>query len=254
MLAKRGFTAGRPTHISSSDAHLRALGILAFQVSPPEAIIEYHRDSDPVTHEARNNAVLNVPAGHYFVSVTAPKHESHEETVEVDSGRTARIAWTLTAARSNNAAAQPSGGAGAFESPAAWLEQNGWWFHKGASYAWLKATRGTFNIDIQRKGGGLFGGGKVDFQAGYIDERDRVSYQLDEHKLLRRAFVAGKKLEQSAALAPPGDVYRLRIDVEPSKITVRDGQGNLLDDFEDSSMDFTAGKIGFKGDIRLVVR
>jgi hypothetical protein len=51
-----------------------------------------------------------------------------------------------------------------------------------------------------------------------------------------------------------GDAYQLRIDIEPTRIVVRDVSGNVLDDYSDSSADFTAGKFGFKGDVRLVVR
>ncbi len=221
---------------------------------PGEAIIQYHRDGDPVTHEARNNGSVNVPAGRYVISLSAPKHESQDTTVEIDLGRTARVTLALMPAKTANPGAVAHSGAGAFETPDAWELQNGWWFHKGSSYAWLKATRGTINIDIQRKGGNLFHEGKVDFQAGYIDERNRVAYQLDEHKLIRRAFSGGRKNEHTTPLGAPGDVYRLRLDVETSKITLRDGQGNLLDEYDDTNEDFTAGKIGFKGDIRLVVR
>ena len=253
-LSRRAFSAGRPTHISSTDAQLKALGTLAFQITPGEAIIEYHRDGDPVTHEARNNGSVNLPAGRYVISLSAPKHENQDTTVEIDAGKTTRVTLALMPAKIINTGVAPHSGAGAFETPDAWEEQNGWWFHKGPSYAWLKATRGTVNIDIQRKGGNFFHQGKVDFQAGYIDERNRVTYQLDEHKVVRRAFSGGKKSEHTTPLEASGDVYRLRLDVEASKVTLRDGQGNLLDEYDDSSEDFTAGKIGFKGDIRLVVR
>ncbi len=254
-LSRRAFTAGRQTHISSGDARLKAFGSLAFQITPAEAAIEYHREGDPVTHEAHNNGSVNVPAGRYVISLSAPKHESQDATVDIDSGKTARVALALLPVKTGNTgSAGGGGGVGAFERPDAWEQQNGWWFHKGPSYAWLKATRGTFNIDVQRKGGGLFREGKVDFQAGYIDDRNRVTYQLDEHKLVRRAFSGGRKSEHTTPLTVSSDVYRLRIDVEASKVTLRDGQGNLLDEYEDPNEDFTAGKIGFKGDIRLVVR
>src|SRR5208283_3141105 len=119
-----------------------------------------------------------------------------EETVQIEPGKAASIAWTLAAQKTTTAqaSAQAAAGSGVFESPDAWQEQNGWWFHKGPSFAWLKSTRGAFNIDIARKGGGLFGaGGKIDWEIGRRDDRNRVTYQLDDHKLSRRAYVNGTK-------------------------------------------------------------
>ncbi|MGD0620754.1 MAG: hypothetical protein ABSB67_24255, partial [Bryobacteraceae bacterium] len=105
------------------------------------------------------------------------------------------------------------------------------------------------------KGGGLFGaGGKIDWEIGRRDDRNRVTYQLDDHKLSRRAYVDGTKADHSANHSMKGDAYQLRIDIEPTRIVVRDVSGNVLDDYSDSSADFTAGKFGFKGDVRLVVR
>ncbi len=256
-LGHRNFVVGQTLHVGAGDVHMRAVGILNVQVTPPGAQISYHRAGDSQTHTAHNNTAVTLAPGQYVVTASAPKHESHEETVQIEPGKAASISWTLAAQKTATAqaSAQSAGGAGAFESPDAWQEQNGWWFHKGPSVAWLKSTRGSFNIDIARKGGGLFGaGGKIDWEIGRRDDRNRVTYQLDDHKLSRRAYVNGAKADHSANHSMKGDAYQLRIDIEPTRIVVRDVSGNVLDDYSDSSADFTAGKFGFKGDVRLVVR
>jgi hypothetical protein len=256
-LAKRTFSAGQTLHLSASDVRMRAYGVVNFLVTPPGAQIFWRRAGDAQTHQVRNNTALPLPPGQYVVTASASKRETHEETVQVDPGKAATISWTLAAPKqaSPQTPAQPVSGTGAFESADAWQEQNGWWFHKGPSFAWLKATRGAFSIDIARKGAGIFGaGGKIDWQIGYRDDRNRVTYQLDEHKLSRRAFVNGNKADHTASHSMKGDAYQLRIDIEPARITVRDANGNMLDDYSDTSADFTAGKFGFKGDVRLVVR
>ena len=93
-----------------------------------------------------------------------------------------------------------------------------------------------------------------EWQIGYRDERNRVTYQLDEHKLLRRAYMDGNKADHAANHSLKGEVYQLRLEIQPMRITVRDASGNLLDDFTDTGTDFTAGKFGFKGDVHLLVR
>jgi serine/threonine-protein kinase len=255
-LARRSFSAGQTLHLSASDVRMRAFGVVNFQVIPPAAQISYHRAGDPQTHPAHNNTALPLPPGQYVITASAPKRESREENVEVDPGKPVSISWTLAAlAAAPQTPAQPLTGAAAFESADAWQEQNGWWFHKGPSWAWLKSTRGAFSIDIARKGAGIFGaGGRIDWQIGYRDERNRVTYQLDEHKLFRRAFINGNKVDHTTNHSLKGDAYQLRIDIEPTRVVVRDVNGNILDDFPDAGADFTAGKFGFKGDIRLVVR
>lgn len=256
-LAHRNFVVGQALHLGAADVHMRAVGILNVQVTPPGAQISYHRAGDSQTHTARNNTAITLSPGQYVFTATAPKHETHEETVQIEPGKAASISWTLAAQKATTAqtSAQAASGSGAFESPDAWQEQNGWWFHKGPSFAWLKSTRGAFNIDIARKGAGLFGaGGKIDWEIGRRDDRNRVTYQLDEHKLSRRAYVNGNKVDHSANHSMKGDAYQLRIDIEPTRIVVRDASGNVLDDYSDNSADFTAGKFGFKGDVRLVVR
>jgi serine/threonine-protein kinase len=255
-LARRSFSAGQTLHLSAGDVRMRALGVVNFQVMPPTAQVSYHRAGDAQTHAVRNNTAVPLPAGQYVVSASAPKREPREETVEVDSGKAVLVNWMLSSASASTpTSSQPVTGGSAFETPAAWQEQNGWWFHKGPSFAWLKSTRGAFNIDIARKGAGIFGaGGKIDWQIGFHDDRDRVAYQLDEHKLTRHAFANGNKFDHASNHSMKGDAYQLRIDIEPTKITVRDGSGNVLDEYVDASADFTAGKFGFKGDVRLVVR
>jgi serine/threonine-protein kinase len=254
-LARRSFTAGQTLRLSASDVRMRADGVVNFQVMPPAAQISWHRAGDPQTHPARNNTAQPLPPGQYVITASAPNREAREETVQVDTGKAITISWTLAAQKPAAPTPQQLAGATAFESANAWQEQNGWWFHKGPSFGWLKSTRGAFNIDVARKGPGIFGaGGKIDWEIGRRDDRNRVTYQLDEHKLFRRAFVNGAKADHTTNHALKGDAYQLHIDIEPTRITVRDASGNLLDDYSDTSADFTAGKFGFKGDVRLVVR
>jgi serine/threonine-protein kinase len=255
-LSRRGFSAGQTLRLTANDVRMRADGVVNFQVMPPGAQISYHRAGDSQTHPARNNASQPLPPGQYVITASAPKRETREENVQVDPGKAVSISWTLAALKpAAQTPAQAVTGAAAFESADAWQEQNGWWFHKGPSWAWLKSTRGAFNIDIARKGAGIFGaGGKIDWEIGRRDDRNRVTYQLDEHKLFRRAFVNGNKVDHSTNHSLKGDAYQLRFDIEPMRITVRDVNGNMLDDYSEIGADFTAGKFGFKGDVRLVVR
>jgi serine/threonine-protein kinase len=254
-LPKRNYAAGQTVHFSGADLRMRADGVVNLQVKPPGAQISWRRAGDSQTHQARNNTALALAPGQYLIIAGAPKYDSHEETVQVDSGKAVLLSWSLTTQKSAPPQAAPATGATAFRDPDEWQEQNGWWFHKGPTWAWMKSSRGSFNIAIAHKAGGLFGaGGKVDFQIGYKDERNRVAYQLDEHKLVRRAYVNGSNTQHSANHSMKGEAYELRIEIEPTHITVRDGSGNTLDDYTGASADFTSGKFGFKGDVRLVVR
>ena len=255
-LPRRSYAAGQTVRFSGNDLHMRAVGVVNVQIKPPGAQISWRRANDPQTHQVRNNTALPLAPGQYVFTASAPKYESREETVEVDSGKALLVSWALAPLKSATAVQPPpSGGSAAFKDADEWQEQNGWWFHKGPTFAWLKSTRGTFNIAIARKAGGIFGtGGKVDFQIGYKDERNRVTYQLDDHKFVRRAYSNGSNAQHSANHAMKGDAYELRIEIGPTHIVVRDGAGNVLDDYSEPGADFTAGKFGFKGDVRLVVR
>jgi len=256
-ISKRNFAAGQTVRLTGNDVRMHAAAVLNFQVNPSNAQIAYRHGGDSQVHQAHNGAVT-VPPGQYVVTVSAPKRETREETVEVESGKTVTISWTLAASKSAGGGAQttekPVTGAAVFESPDAWQEQNGWYFHKGPSYAWVKSTRGSFNVVIARKTGGIFGGGKIEWEIGRKDDRNRVVYQLDEHKLLRRAFVNGNKADHNTNYTLKGDAYEFHIDIAPTRIVIRDAGGTVLDDYSDAKADFTAGKFGFKGDIRLVVR
>jgi serine/threonine-protein kinase len=256
-LPKRSYADGQTVHFSGADLHMRADGVVNLQVKPPGAQISYRRAGDTQTHQARNNTALPLAPGQYVIAASAPRYDNREETVQVDSGKAVLLSWSLNAQKSAAAPqlAPAATGSAAFHDPDEWQEQNGWWFHKGPTWAWMKSTRGSFNIAIARKAGGLFGtGGKVEFQIGYKDERNRVAYQLDEHKLVRRAYANGSNTQRSANHAMKGEAYELRIEIEPTSVVVRDGSGNTLDEYTDTSADFTAGKFGFKGDVRLLVR
>ena len=254
-LAKRNFAVGQTVRLSGNDVRLHAASVVNFQVNPQNAQISYRRGGDSQVHQVHNGGSVSLAPGQYIVTATAPKRETREETIDVDSGKTVTISWTLATLKTTGQTSEkPQTGGSVFESPDAWQEQNGWYFHKGPSYGWLKSTRGSFSVDIARKSAGIFGGGKIEWEIGRKDDRNRVVYQLDEHKLSRRAYVNGAKADHTANHAMKGDVYELRFDITPTRIVIRDANGTVLDDYSDANADFTAGKFGFKGDVRLVVR
>ena len=265
----KAFTAGQAVHISGAEGQLKAtpMGTLAFRVSPSSAIVTYRQVDESQMRKAENGQELPLKAGRYEVAVSAAGHQSHQETVTLESGKTQTIGWTL-------APAPATGGAGTvvkpppekktpdyFVDPASWTQTDAWWIHKGAGTSWLIRGQGAYRIEFLRKTSKVLWVTKNRRVDWVIDERgpeNQVEYLFDFKTLVRRVTVSGNTTESKPvklpAAAASAESYAIQIEIGADRIVIKDAQGKELDQYQRPNPAEPLGKFGFKGEMGLVVK
>jgi eukaryotic-like serine/threonine-protein kinase len=245
------------TLVLTGDIFTRSQGSVTFRVTPPSAKISYHREGDSQIHEATTGQTILLRPGAYEVTVEADKYKSKSQSISVQSGKVSVVEWTLATVEKH----ETNNGrtiANTFQAPAAWTVVDGWWEHLTPDFGWLRINQGEITLDILRQSTkALFikKSKRVEWVIDSQDEGNRVSYSIDEHQLHRRAYVggaAGPEIKVGHGMEAL-KVYRLKIEVSPEKIVIRDRGGKVLDEYVRPRPEVPLGKLGFKGEVALSI-
>jgi hypothetical protein len=198
-------------------------------------------------------------AGRYVVEASAQNFQPRREVVSVTSGRPSALDWRLEAVKVERPAAPVVRVTrDFFDNPAAWkAEDDGWYTTegKGKGYNWLRKRSGILNLDVRMPKGRFLARGHVDWAVNYVDERNFISYTLTNDNITRKTVVDGKIRDDETYAHRMGKqtTYSLRVDVEPKRILIQDGDGKTIREYVGTG-DFTQGRIGFKDDVSLKIR
>ncbi len=241
----------------SGDILTRMPGSATFRVTPLNAKISYRREGETQVHDASNGQTISLGPGNYLVTAEADKYKSRQQSVTVQSGKTSVVQWTLATVEkqeTNNGRTI----ANTLEAPSEWTVEDGWWQHVVPDFGWFRLNRGQITLDILRKSSTVVfikKSRRVEFDIDYQDEGNRISYTLDEHQLHRRAYVGGVAGQE--AKAGHGmealKVYRVKIEISPDRIVIRDRSGKALDEYIRPKPEAPLGKFGFRGEVALSI-
>ena len=249
---QRSFRAGQTVSLAAADVALAtANGTLRVARIPASATITYRRSDEREPHEIRGSQV-ELPAGTYYVSASAPGFTEASATVQLTAGENRAVDFNLTHERP--AAPVPMANAMAqFQDAQSWTKDGDSWVHKGGGFVPFRpAPKGlfTFNVELV-KGGGVFRAGAIRWCLQYVDPKNYLLFELDRKNFRAWVIKEGQRLERVPKT--PHNLgnqksFTIQIDVTADRLLqkVRGGETwKTLDTFSEPGRDFTQGKFGF---------
>jgi hypothetical protein len=249
---QRSFHAGQAVVLAGADVVLAAAnGAIRIARTPASATITYRRGDETESHEARGNQI-ELPAGSYTFSASAPGFAESTTRVQLAAGEDREVEFTL--ARERPAAPPPpaAGGMAEFEGAQGWKKEGDNWVHKGGGFVPYKLPpKGVFTFTVQLlKGGGVFRAGQIRWCLQYLDSKNYLLYEMDRKNFWAGVMQKGQRLERVKAPHNLGNqkAFTIQIEVAPDRLVHKARVGDqwkVLDTFVEEGRDFTQGKFGF---------
>jgi len=236
-------------------------GALVFKINPPTATVTYQLDEPQHTSplgKANAGDTVWVKPGRYHVKIEAPGFVSDEMEPDAKAGVSNDVKRSLkTLAVEAPPTPTPTLAKGdLYEDAKQWSRSGNWWVLKASSYGWLRPTHGTFDVTIQRTKKGLWKGIRhVEWTIDYHDNGDKIVYTIDDNAFHRIGYKDGKPVsEQVKELTKHSGDYKLTFEISGHHVIVSEAGGAKLDDYERPNSSTALGKIGFKGEIDVIVQ
>jgi hypothetical protein len=249
---QRSFHAGQAVVLAGADVVLAAAnGTIRLKRAPPSATITYRRGDETESHEAPGNQI-ELPAGSYAFSASAPGFAEFTTRVQLAAGEDREVDFTL--ARERPAAPPPvaASGMAEFEGAQGWKKEGDNWVHKGGGFVPYKLPpKGVFTFTVQLlKGGGVFRAGQIRWCLQYLDSKNYLLYEMDRKNFWAGVIQKGQRLERVKAPHNLGNqkAFTIQIEVTPDRLVQKVRLGDawkVLDTFVEEGRDFTQGKFGF---------
>jgi hypothetical protein len=243
---QRSFHAGQAIVLAGADVVLAAAnGTIRLKRAPPSATITYRRGDETESHEAPGNQI-ELPAGSYAFSASAPGFAELTTRVQLAAGEDREVDFTL--ARERPAAPPPvaASGMAEFEGAQGWKKEGDNWIHKGGGFVPYKLPpKGVFTFTVQP-----LKGGKIRWCLQYLDAKNYLLFEMDRKNFWAGVIQKGQRLERVKAPHNLGNqkAFTIQIEVTPDRLVQKAQVGNqwkVLDTFVEEGRDFTQGKFGF---------
>ncbi|MGA1994501.1 MAG: PEGA domain-containing protein [Bryobacteraceae bacterium] len=248
---QRSFHAGHAVVLAGSDVVLAAAsGTIRITRNPASATITYRRGDETEPHEARGSQI-ELPAGSYAFSASAPGFTESTTRVQLAAGENREVEFTLTA-RPASPPPVVASGMSEFEDAQSWKRDGDNWVHAGGGFVPYKLPpKGVFTFTVALlKGGGAFRAGQIRWCLQYLDPKNYLLYEIDRKNFWAGVIEKGKRLERVKAPHNLGNqkAFTIQIEVTPDRLVQKVRVGNdwkVLDTFSEPGRDFTRGKFGF---------
>ncbi len=249
----KAFKAGDTVTVAQSDLVSQTTKVtVKVTVTPANASVTY-KGADGKPHEARG-PVVELEEGQYTFTATAPAHSTDSQTVTVGTGKPNSVTLNLPPVGSPVAKAGPPQTMEQWAAASGWKLENGWYVHRGGLVVLYPTvpSSGTFVFSARRTGG-AFGRNRIQWVAGYFEEKsDYVLFGIDKKTFHRVQFVAGKKQKEDSEplkSAAKDLEYTLKVEISATAVTTYvhqdDGSWEKIDSWAASGLNPTAGKFGF---------
>lgn len=248
--ATHTFSAGQTVTLAT-ESRLKPFGTLTVQVTPADAQLSYRHVDRQEVHAFRAGESISVPEGRYEITGKADGYTGRSlPDVNVVSGKPTAVQLTLAAIEKKQpeAVGQVVTVPGLFETPAR-LEQVGdWWNGKGSGYVFLKPDVHRFTISFAKAGKNFFGKSKkFEWVVHYVDDREKIVYEIDGGKLTRKITAAGIERKTVSALEAGAAAFvTVNVAVDSSGVVIASPSGAVIDTYVAGNQDLTKGKIGIK--------
>ncbi len=249
---QRAFAAGQTVSLGGADVVLTAAaGTVRIARNPATAAVTYRRSDEGEWREARGNQI-DLPAGSYVFSATAPGFAEASKPVQVAGGETREVDFTLV--RQQTAVAPPPVVVGNpmadFEDAANWKKTADGWSHKGGGFLPCNLpSKGVFTFTVAPlKTAGR--AGQIRWFVQFLDGKNYLLYEIDKKNFWAGVIEKGKKFERikTAHNIATQQPFTIQIEVAPDHLSQKvraGGDWKQLDNFVEAGRDFTKGKFGF---------
>jgi hypothetical protein len=239
----RAFSAGEQVVISGTDAILepqpKAPAALRLEVFPAQADVTL-KGSGGVTTHLHNGGPNMIPPGRYTLLVSADGFISQSQDVEFVPGENRQFALRLSPHENRVAISDMLAG---WTDSASWTRDNNEMVHRGGGV--LAYTRsplaGTIKFTAE-----LRKGKRLQWFITYKSQTDLCRFEADRQYLYRSRVVNGNPSQEvkKSYLGGDGKHFNVQISIAKGSATTR-MNGQVVDVWNDSAIDFSAGKFGF---------
>ncbi len=219
--------------LAGADVALAAAsGTIRLTRNPASATITYRRGDETEPHEARGNQI-ELPAGSYAFSASAPGFAESTTRVQLAAGENREVDFTL--ARERPAAPPPvvASGMAEFEDAQSWKKEGDSWVHKGGGFVPYKLPpKGVFTFTVQLlKGGGVFRAGQIRWCLQYLDAKNYLLYEMDRKNFWAGVIEKGQRLERVKAPHNLGNqkAFTIQIEVTPDRLVQKVRVGDAVE-------------------------
>jgi hypothetical protein len=249
---EQSFRPGQAVVLAGAEVVLAAArGAIHLTRTPPSATITYRRNDETESHEAHGNQ-LELPAGSYVFSATAPGFAEASTRVQLAAGESHEVDFTLVPRPVPPPPPVLPRGMTDFEDAQTWKKEGNNWVHTGGGFVPYKPRPdGVFTFTAQLlKGGGAFRAGQIRWCLQYLDARNYLLYEMDRKVFWAGVIQKGKRYERVKSPLNFGNqkAFTIQIEVTPDRLVQKVRAGNewkVLDTFVEPGRDFTQGKFGF---------
>jgi hypothetical protein len=248
---RKTFRAGETQELTGAELAMELLpGTLRLNVTPAGARIMIKR-SDEVQPRPVTDTTLRLPEGTYTIAASAPNHQDNVVTVQLVAGETKTVPLALTPMKAAAAPVKPAAaGMADWDEPGAWVQDGPWLTRRGGNFVTFKVqpVQGLFEFKV-----GRLRGGRLRWFVNFRDPRNHALFEMDRRRFYRRDVVNGKTIDLARVdhRVESDAEYVMQIEISPTTVThriQRGGNWEVLDTWNQSDRDFTAGKFGFRID------
>ncbi|MDP2998501.1 MAG: hypothetical protein Q8N47_13525, partial [Bryobacterales bacterium] len=252
---RRTFRAGETLELSGSDFAMEVLpGTLLLNLTPANARVMIKRSDEAQPRQVKETT-LKLAEGTYTIAASAPNHQDNVVTVQLVAGETKTIPLALTPVKSaaTTAPAKPSAATGMadWDEPGGWAQDGPWMTRRGGNFVTFKIqpVQGVFEFKV-----GRLRGRRLEWFVNFRDQRNYSLFQLEKKTFYRKDAVNARIIDLAKVTEQrleSESEYTLQIEITATSIThrvQRGGNWEVLDSWNESGRNFTAGKFGFRID------
>lgn len=251
---RRTFRAGETLELSGSDFAMEVLpGTLLLNLTPANARVMIKRSDEAQPRQVKETT-LKLAEGTYTIAASAPNYQDNVVTVQLVAGETKTIPLALTPVKgaSPAAAAKPAAaGAADWDEPGGWAKDGPWMARRGGNFVTFGAqpVQGVFEFKV-----GRLRGRRLEWFVNFRDQRNYSLFQLEKKTFYRKDVVNARTIDLAKVTEQRLESeteYTLQIEITATSIThrvQRGGNWEVLDSWNESGRNFTAGKFGFRID------
>ena len=251
---RRTFRAGETLELSGSDFAMEVLpGTLLLNLTPANARVMIKRSDEAQPRQVKETT-LKLAEGTYTIAASAPNHQDNVVTVQLVAGETKTIPLALTPVKgpSPTVPAKPAAaGVADWDEPGAWAKDGPWMARRGGNFVTFGAqpVQGVFEFKV-----GRLRGRRLEWFVNFRDQRNYSLFQLEKKTFYRKDVVNARTIDLAKVTEQrleSESEYTLQIEITATSVTHRvrrGGNWEVLDSWNESGRNFTAGKFGFRID------
>ena len=246
------------------DVKLTSWPKLTFQTTTPNVTVKYQRSGDSQVHQAPASEKLLLQPGQYDFTAEAPGFQNYTTKVNLVAGYEGSIPLKFNPVSDYQ-----------FQDATQVVHDGPVWFKSKDAHALVQLKPGllhetliftkpaktaVWNKKIFTNPPKIaFGNKKIEWKIEASDRSAGVDYILDGQKMVRK-LVSGesasdvKEAKVNLTAATQATSLSVHIDVDGSRVQIRNDKGLVLDSYTAPQHNFSGGRIGIKTESLFIVR